>query len=408
MLRTFRPSTAAAGRSRPWLARAPLAAVVLLAGCNPGAPPPPPPPEVTVAAAIERDVNDWDEFTGRLQAVQSVEIRPRVTGYIERVAFREGSEVRRGDLLFVIDPRPYEAELARTQAVLTRAKAQADLGRSQRDRAQRLIATNAISRDDYDARVNAALAAEADVAAAEAAVRAAKLNLEFTRITSPIDGLASRAEVTSGNLVQSGGNAPTLLTTVVSLDPIYVEFEGDEQVYLKYTELSRRGDRASSRQARNPVFMGLSTEEGYPHEGYMVFVDNRLNTQTGTIRGRAVFDNKDRLFTPGLFARLKLIGSGRYRAVLVSDRAIGTDQDHKFVLVLGSDGKLSYRPVTIGRVVDGLRVVLEGLRAGEKIVVNGLQRARPNMPVKSTEVPMDAGVPSSARLPVLDPPKPRR
>jgi RND family efflux transporter MFP subunit len=397
-----RPRTASAAR------RLALAPLLLLAACGRDAPPPPPPPEVTVAAVIERDINDWDEFSGRLQAVESVDIRPRVTGYIERVAFREGADVRKGDLLFVIDPRPYQADLSRAEAALARAKAQAELGRAQRDRAERLVGTNAISRDDYDARVNAARAAEADVASAEAAVRAARLNLEFTRITSPIDGRASRAEVTTGNLVQSTGNPPTLLTTVVSMDPIYVEFEGDEQVYLKYTELSRRGDRASSRQARNPVFMGLSSEEGYPHEGYMVFVDNRLNTQTGTIRGRAVFENKDRLFTPGLFARIKLIGSGKYHALLVSDRAIGTDQDHKFVLVLGADGKLEYREVKIGRVVDGLRVVLEGVKAGEKIVVNGLQRARPKQAVKATEVPMDQGVPASARLPVVDPPKPRR
>ncbi len=385
-----------------------LLAAVLLAGCGNKAPPPPPPPEVNVAKVLEREINDWDEFSGRLQAIESVEVRPRVTGYVDRVAFREGAEVRKGDLLFVIDPRPYQAELERAEAALARARAQAELGRAQRARAEQLIATNAISRDDYDARVNAARSTEADVAAAQAAVRSARLNLEFTRVTAPISGLASRAEVTTGNLVQSGGNSPTLLTTIVSLDPIYVEFEGDEQVYLKYTELSRRGDRASSRQVRNPVFMGLANEQGYPHEGYMVFVDNRLNTQTGTIRGRAVFDNKDRLFTPGLFARLKLIGSGKYRARLVSDRAIGTDQDHKFVLVLGPDGKLQYREVKIGRVVDGLRVVLDGLQAGETIVVNGLQRVRPGMAVKPKEVAMDADVPASARLPAIEPPKAAR
>jgi RND family efflux transporter MFP subunit len=244
--------------------------------------------------------------------------------------------------------------------------------------------------------VNPARSTEADVAAA---VRAARLNLEFTRVTAPISREAGRAEVTTGNLVQSGGNAPTLLTTIVSLDSIYVEFEGDEQVYLKYVELSHRGDRPSSRHARNPVFMGLANEQGYRHEGCMVFADNRLNTQTGTIRGRAIFDSKKRLFTVGLFARLKLVGSGRYRATLVSDRAIGTDQDHKFVPVLGGDGKLQYREVKLGRVVDGLRVVTDGLKAGETIVVSGLQRVRPGMTVKATEVAMDADVPASARLP---------
>ena len=370
----------------------------LLSGCQPEAAPSASAPQVNVAKVIERKVNDWDEFTGRIQAIDSVEIRPRVSGYIERIAFTEGGSVKKGDLLFVIDPRPYRAELQRAQADAAGAKTRAELARNEVARAERLLAARAISQEEYDERVNRAHETGSAVEAAAAAVEVARLNLEFTRVVSPIDGRVGKAEVTPGNLVGSGEGA-TLLTTVVSIDPVYVEFTGDEQVYLKYNAMAKSGERASSRDEPNPVYMGLANETGFPHPGHMTFVDNQLDPTTGTIRGRAIFRNPDGLFTPGLFARIKLLGSGQYNAILINDRAVGTDQNQKFVLVVGEDKILSYRPVKIGRVVQGLRVVLDGLKPGETIVVNGIQRVRPGMPVSPQTVPMDQDVPPSARLP---------
>jgi multidrug efflux system membrane fusion protein len=341
-----------------------------------------------VATVIDREINEWDEFTGRLQAVETVEIRPRVSGYIQKVTFAEGKEVRKGDVLFVIDPRPYRAELARASAELEAARTRAELANRDLERAQTLIAKEAISREEFDLRASALKESGAAIRAAEARVEEARLNVEWTQVRSPIDGRVSRAEITEGNLVQGGSPTPTLLTTVVSLDPIYVYFEGDEQTYLKYGRLARSGERASSRDVRNPIYLGLSNEEGFPHEGYVDFVDNRLDPSTGTIRARAVFSNEDRMFTPGLFARLKLIGSGRYKAALIRDSAIGTDQDKKFVLVLKPDSTVEYRRIEPGRVVEGLRIVSSGLRGGERIVVNGLQRVRSGMKVNPQEEAM--------------------
>jgi multidrug efflux system membrane fusion protein len=367
-------------------------AVVLSACGKPEAQAPqvPPAPQVSVASVIEREVNEWDEFSGRLEAVEKVEVRPRVSGYIEAIHFQEGKEVKKGDLLFVIDPRSFAAELKRAEADLVRANASAELAKSQRERAEKLLQNKFISQQDYDERTNGLRAADANVLAAQAALDVARLNLEFTRVTAPIDGRAGRAEITVGNLVSAEGPAgATLLTSIVSLDPIYAYFEGDEQIYLKYVELAQSGVRPSSREVRNPIYLGLGNEEGYPHLGYMDFVDNKLDPATGTIRARAVFDNKQRLFTPGLFARLKLIGSGEFKAVLINDRAVGTDQNQKFVLVLGAQNKVDYRPVKTGRLIEGLRVVEEGLKPGELIVVNGLQRVRPGMPVTPQTVPME-------------------
>ncbi len=369
---------------------------VFLSACGDPAPPAPPAPAVTVAPVLERDVTEWDDFTGRFEAVDAVEIRPRVSGYIGRVRFAEGKEVRKGEVLFEIDPRPYQADLARAQAELEQARTGAALAAREVERAQRLVAVQAISREEFDSRTSAEAQGVASVRAAEAAVQSARLNLDWTQVRSPIAGRVSNAEVTEGNLVQAGPPTATLLTTVVSLDPIYVYFEGDEQIYLKYAALARAGSRPSSRDVRNPVYVGLMNEAGlYPHKGYMDFVDNQLNPQTGTIRARAVFSNKERLFTPGLFARLRLIGSGKYRATLVLDRAIGTDQDKKFVLVLKPDSTVDYRAVQLGRVVEGLRVVSSGLKEGERIVINGLQRARPGMKVTPTLAEM---APDSAVL----------
>jgi len=366
-----------------------IAAVALsLAGCarNEAAEPKAAPaPQVTVASAISRSVTEFDEFTGRFEAVERVEIRPRVSGYISSVNFTEGSEVQKGDVLFVIDPRPYEAERDKARAQLAQARSQLVLAKSERDRATSLLSQHAISQEEYDTRTAGREQAQANVEAAQAALDVAALNLTFTRVAAPISGRISRALVTSGNFVTNG---QTPLTTLVSLDPIYVSFDGDEQVYLKYTKLARQGTRASSRDARNPVLVGLADESGYPHQGVMVFVDNALDPTTGTIRGRALLDNHERQFTPGLFARVKLMGSGQYNAVLINDSAIGTDQSVRYVLVVGAGNKVEYRPVQLGPVIDGLRVVQSGLAPGETIVVNGLQRVRPGVQVQAQRVAM--------------------
>jgi len=255
-----------------------------------------------------------------------------------------------------------------------------------------------VSQEEYDQRANAAREAQATVAAARAAVEAARLDIGFTRVTAPIAGRVSKAEVTAGNLVTGGSGTASLLTTIVSIDPIYVTFEGDEQVYLKYAELARRGERSSSRDKANPVQMGLANEDGYPHAGSMVFVDNQVDPRTGTIRARAAFDNKDGFFTPGLFARVKLLGHNTFKAVLVDDRAVGTDQSQKFVYVVDANNTVTYRTVKIGRLNDGLRIVQEGLSPGETVVVNGLQRIRPGAVVAPQKVAMDARQSSDARL----------
>jgi RND family efflux transporter MFP subunit len=363
-------------------------ATLLLAACardeaaQPGAAPPL--PEVTVAAAVSRKVTDSGEFTGRFEAVERVEVRPRVSGYISSVNFKEGSDVRKGDVLFIIDPRPYQAERDKAAAGLAQARSQLALAISERERATKLLAQHALSQEEYDTRTAGNEQAQANVEAAKAALDAAALNLEFTRVTAPISGRISRALVTSGNFVTNG---QTPLTTLVSLDPIYVTFDGDEQEYLRYIK-GARDDADDGHGTRNPVQVGLANESGFPHQGVMVFIDNALDPMTGTIRSRALFDNHEREFTPGLFARIRLLGSSQHDAVLVNDSAIGTDQTVRYVLVVGKDNKVEYRPVQLGPVVDGLRVVQSGLTAGETIVVNGLQRVRPGAQVSTQRVAM--------------------
>jgi RND family efflux transporter MFP subunit len=391
----------------------PLAmSAIFIAGCTSEATTAPAQPvtSVTVAAALQKQVTEWDEFTGRLEAVESVEIRPRVTGYIESVNFTEGSLVHKNDLLFVIDQRPYRAALDKARAELTRARSHAELAHNDVVRSERLLAIKAVSQEEYDQRVNAAREADATVEAARAALETAQLDLDFTRVTAPVSGRVSKAAVTAGNLVTGGTGTSPVLTTIVSVDPIYVSFEGDEQVYLKYTELARRGDRQSSRDVANPVQMGLANEDGYPHVGAMVFVDNQVDPHTGTIHARASFSNKDGYFTPGLFARVKLLGHNSFSAVLVDDRAIGTDQSQKFVYVVDAENKVTYRTVKIGRLTDGLRIVQEGLSAGEKVVVNGVQRVHPGSVVKTELVAMDARLTADQRFaakPVPTPTLPR-
>jgi RND family efflux transporter MFP subunit len=350
----------------------------------------PPPPQVSVAQVLEKRVKDWDEFTGRMQAVESVEIRPRVSGYIDKVAFTEGSQVKRGDLLFVIDPRPYKADADRAAADVKRYKTALELARIELARVQRLKDSGAVSEEELDERKSTLAQTEANVAGAEAALEAANLNLNFTQVTSPIAGRASRAEVTRGNLVTGGTNGGTLLSSVVSMDPMYLYFDADEQSYLRYSQMARSGERLSSRDSPNPVQVGLANEEGFPHSGTVDFVDNQLNPQTGTIRARAVLQNKDGLYTPGLFARVQLLGSSEYSAILIDDRAVNTDQSQKYVFVLGPNNMIEYRRVKLGRVIDGLRVVREGLKPGEVIVVNGAQRVHPGITVTPQKTQMGA------------------
>jgi len=355
---------------------------LILAGCGSQAAEKmagPPPADVNVAPVLQKNVRQWDEFTGRIAAVETVELRPRVSGYIDRVAYQEGQEVKKGDLLFVIDQRPYQAQLALAQAQLERARSDAKLAQSQDARAQALIAAKAISREDFDSRHAANESSNAGVRAAEAAVTSARLNLQFTEVRAPISGRASRAFVTAGNLAQAD---TTLLTTLVSLDPMYVYFDTDEQAYLRYQEQTKTSEA-------KPVRVGLANETDYPHAGIVNFVDNQVDANTGTIRARAVLPNPDRQLTPGLFARVQFQGGSEFNALLIEDKAVITDQDRKYVYVLGADNTAQRKDVVLGGSIDGLRVVASGLTPKDQVVVEGVQRVFfPGMPLKATVVEM--------------------
>ncbi|SDY19899.1 efflux RND transporter periplasmic adaptor subunit [Lysobacter enzymogenes] len=348
----------------------------------------PPPPEVSVAQVLSKQVRQWDEFTGRVSAPESVELRARVSGYVDRVAYKEGQDVKKGDLLFVIDQRRYRAELNRAQAELERARAEARLAQTQDKRAQTLVEAKAISREEFETRRAASTQGDAAVRAAEAAVASAQLDLTFTEVRSPIDG---RALITTGNLASAD---QTVLTTVVSQNPMYVYFEADEQTYLRYNDLARKGERSGD---KNPVKIGLAGESGYPHAGTVDFTDNQLDSNTGTIRARAVVPNEERVLTPGLFARVQLEGSGQFKAMLVDDKAVLTDQDRKYVYVLGSKNEAVRKDVVLGRMIDGLRVVQSGLAPGDKVIVHGVQKVFfPGMPVQPKTIAMGAPAPAPA------------
>jgi multidrug efflux system membrane fusion protein len=352
----------------------------LLAGCGKHASQvAPPPPAVSVIQPVTRDVVEWDEYIGRLESPETVEVRARVSGYLDKVHFKEGKEVKKGDLLLTIDPRPYQAEFDHADAEYQRAISQAELAKNDSERAKRLIATKAISEEDYDTKAKTYAAALAAVRSAKAATDAARLNLEFTEIRAPIDGRISRALVTEGNLVSGGvsGACASLLTTIVSLDPLYLYGDADERSILKYLQLRREGKRVSARDEQIPAEMELSDEMGFPHKGFMDFVDNRIDPTTGTMHARGVFSNADHGLSPGFFARIRIPGSGKYPALLIPDRALGSDQAQKFVYVVNAEKKVEFRPVTIGPIIDGLRVVKTGLQPGEQIIVEGLLRVRP-------------------------------
>jgi membrane fusion protein, multidrug efflux system len=343
--------------------------------------------EVDVATVLSQTITDWQSYSGRLEAVDRVDVRPLVAGTIVAVHFKDGALVKKGDSLFTIDPRPYVAEVDRASAQLAAAQARASYASTDAARADRLLADNAIAKRDYDEKQNSAREAAAGVKAAQAALEAAQINLSYTNVTAPVAGRVSRAELTVGNVVSTGASAP-LLTTLVSVSPIYVSFDVDEQTYLQY--LGR------DRNAAVPVSMGLANETGYSRQGKVTSVDNRLDTSSGTIRVRASIDNADGALVPGLYARVKVGGGEAHPAILISDAAIGTDQAKKYVLVVDAAGKVQYREIQLGGLHDNLRVVTSGLKPGERIVVDGIQRARPNETVRPNMVDMTDAAKSAA------------
>jgi multidrug efflux system membrane fusion protein len=338
----------------------------------------PPPPTVTVAQTLVRTVSDADEFTGRLQAIDTIQLRPRVSGYVDRVLFTEGAMVKKGQLLFQIDPRPYQAEVDRLQANLGQARAELALANENAARAQKLLDQHAVSREEADRMSTASQSAKGQVAADSAALEAAQLNREFTEVRAPIDGRVSNALITAGNLVTPSD----VLTSVVSVNPVYAYFDVDEHSYLKLDRIRRAHGAAPQ------IAMALADESGFPHSGRIDFVDNQLSAASGTIRLRAVFDNSDGSFTPGLYVHMQLRSESRQPRALIDDRAVGTDLGNKFVYVLDKDRKVDYRKITTGPLIDGLRVVTDGLSSTDVIVVNGLQHVRPGMEVNPTKVAM--------------------
>jgi len=355
-----------------------LCAVV--AGCAARKPPPAPPPAVTVATPLRMNIVDWDDFDGQFEAVNSVDVRPRVSGYLQSVGFRDGEYVSKGQRLFKIDPRPYQAALdtakgqeAHAQATLVNATTQAERGKV-------LLAAHAISQQAYDALVAAELQAKADLLSAQATVRSNALNLGFTDVIAPLSGRASDRRIAPGNLVTAD---TTVLTNVVSLDPIWFGFTGSEALYLKYQRENAQGTRISSRQVANPVEIRLQDEQTYRWKGHMDFVDNAIDTSSGAIRGRAVVDNPDHFLTPGMFGHMRLLGSGAYSALLVPDQSTSTDQTREVVFVVLPGGKVAARQVTPGPLYNGLRVIRSGIGETDHVVIDGVQRAKPGSVVRA-------------------------
>lgn len=357
------------------------ATLALLAACgakDAGPQGPQGPPPVTVAQPLRKPIVDWDDYVGRFEAKQSVEVRPRITGQVARLAFQDGQFVRAGDLLFVIDPRPFEAALAQAKAEALRARANAELARSSFARTNTLLGQNAVSREEFDTAKATLGQADAALAAAEASVQSRALDLGFTRVTAPISGRTSDRRVDVGTFVSAG---TTPMTTVVMLDPIHFVFTGSEALYLKYQRANQAGTRPSSRVAPNPVDIRLSDETDFRWHGTMDFVDNVVDRGSGTIRGRAVVRNPDGFLTPGLFGRMRLIGSGAYQGMLIPEDAVVTDQTRKVALVVAPDGTVVPRVLQLGPLVDGLRVVRSGLKPDDRIIIEGVQRARPGTKV---------------------------
>lgn len=379
----------------------PLLATAFITGCKPrtagpaGAPPATV-PEVSVAKPVAKRLTDWDEFSGRLVARDRVEVRARVSGYLTKIHFKEGAQVEEGDLLFTIDPRPYAAAVQRAEAMLAQAKTNADLANIEAQNATKLREGQVISAEESERRLKSAAGEQAAVRAAEATLISAQLELEFTQIKAPISGRVSDARVTEGNLVSGGTQGSTLLTTIVALDPIYVDFEADERSVLKYREMHKTGERKSALFGRIPAEMALIHEEGWPHKGEIDFVDNQLNPATGTIHARCVFPNEDRLMSPGFFARVRIPGSGEYDGLLIRDSAVGDDQGSSYVWVLDAEDKAVYRSIKLGPLLDGMRVVRSGLKADDRVVALGLMSVRNGVKVKASTVEMQPAADSPA------------
>src|SRR6195256_5852976 len=363
-----------------------ILSILLTAGCRKTAAPQQGPLPVNVVTAIEKQVDEWDEFTGRLEAVESVEIRPRVSGYITEIHFEAGAIIKKVDLLYVIDPRPYQADYDRAAAEFERMQAQLKLSQIELDRAKELRTKNTISASEFEQKAATYQGSAAAAASAEAAKNSAALNLEFTQIKSPIDGRVSDARITLGNLVQPGAGPESVLTTVVSVDPIYAKVDADENAVLKYVKLSEEGKRVSARTDKIPAFVELGNETDFPHQGDIDFVDNRLDSSTGTVRARVVLKNwNPALITPGFFVRVRIAGATPYRAALIADKVISSQQGLKYAFVVKPDNTLERRTLETGTIFEGKRIVKSGLKDGEKVVSTRLQMLQPGM--KVTPVP---------------------
>jgi RND family efflux transporter MFP subunit len=374
----------------PRLAAALVLLAPVLAGCGqsqPQAGGPPPPPTVTVAKPIERGVTDQDEYVGRFVAVNSVEVRARVSGYLDQIHFRDGQMVKQGDLLFTIDKRPFQNAVAQTQGTLAQAKANLSFTEADLERAKLLVRDRTITEQSFDQRTQAYRGALASVSANEAAVRQAELDLEFTELRAPVAGRIGDRRVSPGNLVTGGASGTTtMLANIVSLDPIRFEFTMDEASYLRYERFSGSGKEVTGREGGVIVGLKLLDEKTFEHRGYMDFVDNAIERSSGTIRGRAVFSNPNNVLTPGMFGRIRVPGSPTYNALLLPDAAVGTEQIRKFVLVVGDDNVAVQKYVTLGPLSDdNLRIIKDGIAAGDRVVVNGLMRVRPGQKVTPQE-----------------------
>jgi multidrug efflux system membrane fusion protein len=349
----------------------------------------PPPPAVTVSKPFHKPIAEWDEYTGRFTAVETVEVRARVSGFIDSVHFKEGQIIKKDDLLFIIDQRPYKIAVDQAKSDVERAQAKLQIATLDLQRAEPLVANQTVTQREYDTRKSTQRDASGQLGSAEAALKQAELNLEWTEVRAPIAGRISDKRVDAGNLITGGQTGSTLLTVIVSVDPIRFVFDGSETDFIHYLRLAQAGGRPSSRDAPNPVSVRLADETEFKHNGRMDFVDNAVNPKTGTIRGRAIFDNKDGLLTPGFFGRLRLFG-GEHDALLIPDNAVASDQSNKVVFVVAEDGTVSMKRVELGPIIDGLRVVRSGLEPNDRIVIDGLQRARPGQKVTAEDGKIEA------------------
>jgi RND family efflux transporter MFP subunit len=356
----------------------------------------PPPPAVTVANPIEKVVTEWDEYTGRFQAVDTVDVRARISGVLDEVKFKDGATVKKGDLLFVIDSRPFERVLDREKANLASAKVRAEFTAKDVERARPLLKNQTVSEQVFDQRLQAQREADAAVRSSEASVKSAQLDVDFTRIEAPVTGRISRRLVSEGNYITGGSGSGTLLTTIVTTDPIQFYFDMSEADYLKYVRLGTLDTRPGQKGHSNPIYLGLQDEASFPYRGEMDFVDNRIDENTGTLRVRAIFDNPQRLFQPGLFAHIRLAGSGEYKATMLPDAAIATDQSNRFVFVVDDQGMVSQKNVTLGPVIDNLRVIRSGLELTDWVIVKGIQRARAGIKVTPEKSKIDPNIKAAA------------